>query len=307
MKPQRNKISFLLICICLPVLMKAQQFRYQCVLDTVKQTGFYSIPITPEMSAHMQTDCRDVRIQNGTQPVPYIIRNRNSKTDSLNMMDVGYSGYRNYPSINHYIGNPSSVFIQTDSSNGISYIKVLQQQPFRIDQVRFEIEGPKYFSREVSIVIIKRKPGNKHNYLYELARFKISSSSGFDKLVPVFKTDSFYVTIENGDNPPLTIKNIHTAQEYHELIAWLEAGKQYTIMMDDDHAVAPNYDLQLFKDSIPSVVTSVAVSKIRPVNPIKEQEKNVAFPAKWLWLIMGGAVVLLGILTWRLTSEMRKQ
>ena len=409
-----NKIIFLLMCICLPVLVQAQQFRYQCITDTVKQTGFYRIPITPEMSAHMQTDFRDVRILNSKQQqVSYLIRTHklkwqndifypfpiidntlddsghsviviqknvnypipdlaliinnasvsryadlsgsndskkwftisehvlinesyetltdtsiqtilfpnsnyryfrlkifNNRGDPLNIKSIGH--YRPYPnidyhSINLYINNPEPKISQTDSSNGISYVKVLQQQPFRVNQIRLVADGPKYFSRIVSVLIPEIIRNKRQNYVSEISTFAISSGSALQTDVPVFKNNEFSLRINNGDNLPLKIKSVITTQENNELIAWLESGKRYTIMMDADDAVAPTYDLQQFQDSIPATVPTLSVGQINPVTVGIKSDKNSAFPQKWLWLIMAGAVILLAILTWRLTGEMRKK
>ncbi len=411
MKLQGNKYLFLLMCICLPVWMQAQQFHYQCITDTVKQTGFYSIPITPEMSGYMQTDYRDVRIWNEKkQQIPYIIRTRkpkwenklfnpfkivenklddsstsiivfeknidkpiselwviqknsavlrqaslsgsndqknwfiiqenillndafetladsnfqpirftpsnynyfrlkidNEKQEPLNIAGIGYYKNEHYKPEWNTIYNPDPQIIQTDSNNSFTYVKIIQNQPYHVSGLGFEISGQKFFSRDLQVLVAPDMSHLEKKQLTEITRYTLSIGTLDTKEIPVFKSKEFYLVIYNGDNPPMIMETVHTSQKYHELIAWLESGKQYTMMMDANDAVAPTYDLQQFQDSIPAVVTQLAVGKIQPVSTVVESDKKVLFPQKWLWLIMAGAVILLAMLTWRLTGEMRKK
>ncbi|HKZ64734.1 MAG TPA: hypothetical protein VJ111_00190, partial [Chitinophagaceae bacterium] len=53
---------------------QAQQFRHSCILDTVKETGFYSIAISPQLSSYIKTDLSDIRISDEKrQWIPHII------------------------------------------------------------------------------------------------------------------------------------------------------------------------------------------------------------------------------------------
>ena len=66
--------SIIIFCLLLSIGVQAQQFRHSCTLDTVKETGFYSIVIFPELSAYIKTDLSDIRIADEKkQWVPHII------------------------------------------------------------------------------------------------------------------------------------------------------------------------------------------------------------------------------------------
>ena len=407
MKLRKNKVLVLLFCV-LCFRLTAQSFRYQALMDTVRQTGFYSIPITPDLSAHMQTDFRDVRIWDtkGKQ-VPYVIRSRkpkwqgslfkpfpvvenrlddsgrsvivvqknispaisglsliirnaavsryaalsgsndgkkwfiiseqllindsyetladssiqsiafppsaysyyrliinNQKSDPLNIVSIGYYPPVEYKSIDPYIKNKAPQIGQTDSSNGISYIKIVQPNNYPISWLQLKIDGPKYYSRSVAVAVLQTS--RKYTSLQELTSFHLSSTADFQTSIPLFKAKAFYITIENGDNPPLQIQAVETGQEYHEMVAWLEKGKQYKLLMDAENAIAPHYDLQQFNDSIPATVASLAIGKMTPAGDTSTINESTAFPKKYIWLIMIGIVALLSLLTWKLTAEMRK-
>ena len=409
MKLQGNKAVATLVFILCFSLTKAQSFRYQALTDSVRQTGFYSIPITPELSAHMQTDFRDVRIWDRKEKqVPYLVRSRkpkwqgslfkpfpvvenqlddsgrsvivvqknispsisslsfvirnaavsryaalsgsndgknwfiiseqllindsyetgadssiqsvsfppsaypyyrlvinNEKSDPLNIVSLGY-----YPTVANkseepYVKNKVPTITQTDSSNGISYIKIMQPENYPVSWLQLKLGGPKYYSRLVTVAI-QQSGNHRQNLLQEITSFSLSSTTNFETRIPLFKAKSFYITINNGDNPPLQIQAVETGQEYHEIIAWLEKNNRYKLVMDADNAAAPNYDLQQFQDSIPATVSPLGIGPVTAVNAADSTTESAGFPRKYIWLIMIGVVALLSLLTWKLTTEMRK-
>jgi len=398
---------------CLPVLAQAQQFRYGCnIRGKIEKTGFYRVVITPEMSAHMQPDFRDVRViaDSSNQEFPYIIRSRrkdwgkelfkpfaitknylddsgrsvivfkkdvvtpisalslilknasvyrkgslsgsndgkkwfiiseqiainynfetiadssiqsisfpissypyfqlkidNAAYDPLNVIRIGIYENEWLPTFEPYIKNPKLQISQTDSSNHISYIRVNQNQSYPVYKFTFKITRPLYFSRNIQISTIDN-PEKKHQRHSEIISSSFSGSDSFYEIItPVMQAKNFMIEVENGNNLPLKINSVDTYQPYHELIAWLETGKEYIITMDNANAVAPTYDLELFKDSIPDRIPLLTVGKPNLIQTTQRLSQNSAFPQKWLWLIMAGAVMLLAILTWRLTGEMRKK
>jgi hypothetical protein len=408
MKLQVSNWVMIVLCITLSKGVTAQRFRYQSMLDKVPQTGFYSIPVTPQLSAHTQVDFSDVRIWDDTKKqVPYIIRNRkprwqvslfhpfpimesklddsgrsviviqknvdysvatlsliihnasvsrnaalsgsndgknwfiisenisvnnsyetgadssiqsiefpssaypyfrlvidNQKSDPLNISSIGYYPNLEYKSVNPYTANPQPQMTQTDSSDGFSYIKVVQPAAYPVAQLSFKIDGPKYFARPFA-VLLSATDRKGRTYFNETASFSVASTVEFKTAIPVFKSKVFYIRIRNGDNPPLQIASVATAQEYHELVAWLEKEKEYRLVMDADDATVPHYDLQQFSDSIP---VQIAVLNSKEITPVTNNTtaSSSSFPRKYIWLMMIAVVALLSLLTWRLTTEMKK-
>ena len=60
----------------------------------------------------------------------------------------------------------------------------------------------------------------------------------------------FFIVIKNADNPPLKIEKVFIQQQTISLVAYLEKGKKYSLIMGDPNAPLADYDLQIFKDSI---------------------------------------------------------
>ncbi len=68
---KRNKFLIIGLLLSLPA---AGQFQHTCMIDSIKEAGFYSIPISPELSAYIKTDLSDLRITDEKgQWIPHII------------------------------------------------------------------------------------------------------------------------------------------------------------------------------------------------------------------------------------------
>jgi hypothetical protein len=69
----RKRTNILLAVVLLMSLHSKAQFHHTALLDTVKATGFYHIPITPELSSYLKTDLSDLRIiDEKKQYIPFI-------------------------------------------------------------------------------------------------------------------------------------------------------------------------------------------------------------------------------------------
>lgn len=229
----------------------------------------------------------------------------NQKTDPLNVLSIGYYPNSQFATVDPYQANPQPQIFQNDSSNGVSYINVAQSAAYPVSKLLLEIEGPKFFARKISLYLPVTN-NRKRNLPEVIFSGSISSSGKFEIPVPFFKSKDFILAIDNGDNPPLRVKAVSTWQEYHEIVAWLEAGKEYRLVTDAAAALAPNYDLSQFSDSIPAEVPQVTVQPLQPLKAILPDDNKDGFLRKFIWLIMIGVVALLSLLTWRLTAEMRK-
>ncbi len=63
-----------MIALLVSCCATAQQFQYTAMLDTVGKDGFYSIPVSPELSSYIKTDLSDIRIADEkNQWIPHII------------------------------------------------------------------------------------------------------------------------------------------------------------------------------------------------------------------------------------------
>lgn len=74
MTTKSRLILLLVVALCSCNRMAAQQFSHVATLQTPGATGFYSIGISPQLSAIANADLSDVRIMLGDQATPYMHR-----------------------------------------------------------------------------------------------------------------------------------------------------------------------------------------------------------------------------------------
>jgi hypothetical protein len=406
LKKYRILTGLLISSLC----MNAQQFQYRGELDTIGQTGFYSIPVTSVLSRYLKTDLSDIRIaDNKGQWIPHIIYlpygnqtdhnvlvdipvikkdNSGSRTvvmvsktaidklsnlllvvnnttasrfaalsgsddqinwftigdsillrDPVSMQDIKSAFTINFPpvayayfrviifngrndplnikqvmtvtpalqeAVERFVENPKTSFNQTDTI-GFSLIRAENTDSFHFDNILLRVDFPKYFERNTRLYL--SYPGS----IAELSRmnaatdFILSSNHIKGYTTPLGKNKIFFLLIENKDNPPLRINEITTTQENRQIIAYLEKGKEYHLLLDAPEADLPDYDLQNFRNLIPRALPVLSPGKITLLtndyhNPVKQ--KNTKW---WIWPAIGITILLLSWLTWGLTIDMRSR
>jgi hypothetical protein len=220
----------------------------------------------------------------------------NGKNDPLNILEAGYFTSVEYKKTDNYIANPSVIFRQIDSSDHNSYIFVEQSYAYHTEKISINVEGPPFFKRDVDLI---RANGN-------VSSFQIASGNVFSFYTPLFNDKKFFLRIYNGDNLPLHIANVYTAQESKNVITFLQAGKQYHLLMNDSSAIKPVYDLQQFKDSIIQNVQELKILSFKKIEQVKKEETTL-WINKLLWPIIIVVVLVLATLTFRLTKEIQQK
>lgn len=404
---KRSRIIFLISSTLISLCLNAQ-FRYSASLDSVRQTGFYSIAVTPELSSYLKPDLGDLRITDEKKEwVPFIIespfhkrshatvvvdqkiilkenkdretvlvienneklelsdfvfelknaaaertgslsgsddnknwyvildslllrksdeysetshRQRinfpastyryfklkvyNNKREALNILNAGSTGPVSLiDALPPFFINPEPSLLQIDSSN-YSLIKIMLDRPYQINMLRPVITKPWLYKRQAKLFTQIKNSLSESWYSHPNHNITISSDEFDGHSFPVLKSDTLYLLIENGDNPPLHISSIETGVINRNVIAFLEKGKSYTLLLDNPAATAPVYDLEHFKDRIPSH-SSINVKQISalPAEPVALQKQPFK---KWIWPSIILVIVLLSFMTWKLTSDMKK-
>lgn len=218
------------------------------------------------------------------------IRLRNGANDPLNILEAGryfsVQSSADYP----FLVNPGFAFNQTDSANQHSYINVEHVEAYPINRVIVKVKGPPFFKRQVTITTSNN----------QVNQFEITDSVSVFYL-PQVKTNRLVMDINNGDNLPLTITSVTTEQIQKKLITYLVADQSYSLHFNDSTAVAPQYDLAYFKDSLPENIPTLQFGAITTI--IKPNQSS----ANWLWPAIIGAIVVLGGLTFKLTKEFQQK
>jgi len=221
----------------------------------------------------------------------------NRRNNPLNVIEARSYTDQEQVQTNPYVVDPSPSFIQTDSSDNNTYIKVHQNAAYHINRIALQIENPGFYERNVDIINTSGTTG---------FTIRSGSNSRFD--LPTFNDTSWFIKIYNGDNPPLKINSITLEQEMKKIITYLQAGNTYHLLMHDAAAIKPVYDLQQFKDSIPKILPQLEIGSFEKIDIKSSAVKNKLFiSSAWLWPLIIVVLVTLGFITYRLTKEMNKE
>lgn len=230
----------------------------------------------------------------------------NSHNDPYQIVTAGYLKKNQlYPPIPEWI-NPMPLVKQTNT-NKQSILQLQWNQPMHHDRFLFQVTGTRFFERDLQICKAKIDSIPNSGPGEVLGHFNLVSGPARHILsVPRIKASQLYFIIQNGDNPPLNITDLQTRQERISIIAYLEKGNSYQLLLDDSNAVRPVYDLEKFRDSLPQELPSLGYTSPALSNETGNSAKSDEKTKGWLWPVIIAVLLLLGGLSYRLLKDMKK-
>ncbi|WP_276503765.1 hypothetical protein [Terrimonas pollutisoli] len=229
----------------------------------------------------------------------------NGKNDPLNILEALNYGTALPDSVKHFIENPKASFQQTDSA-GFSLIRIDNGNNFHFSKLNIHISSPKYFERRARLYASPVTNIQSALQTTPVGNFLLSSGNNEGYETPLMRDSVLYLLVENNDNPPVQIEAISTLQQNKMLIAWLEKGKNYQLLLDNLNGVAPDYDLKQFQNLIPASVQRLNIGDIKAIpihSAITQTKGNIKW---WIWPTILVVIILLSYLTWSLTRDMKK-
>ena len=220
---------------------------------------------------------------------------RNIKSDPINIVRVGIKKDSTSKETIEYLVNPSTSFTQTDSA-GETILYINNPESHLTERISLRVSGTPYYVR--------------NGYVYDhtnrlLATFSLRSDQPSAVIISANKSKTFKLIIENGDNPPLKVDAVRAEQMSRQLIAYLQPGKQYYLATGDSNLLAASYDLNYFRDSIPSTLTGLAHGDV-VMNQIAET-RTASYQDYWIWPLIVIMIIVLGYLSFRLINDLKKK
>jgi len=157
--------------------------------------------------------------------------------------------------------NPVTTLVQKDSGK-FSYIKINQQKTFHFNEINIKAEGIKYYNRNVDLYISDNKTNSFTIPGRFIQSFSIANNSKLELKLPTQNAPTFYLTIHNEDNPALQINEVNTILSYRYITAYLEKDNDYKLIMGNEQATLPNYDITKDYPNVKDSVTLVNTGKI---------------------------------------------
>ena len=111
------------------------------------------------------------------------------------------------------------------------------------------------------------------------------------------------LTVENGDNPGLTINRFVVQGYVYSLYARITQPAIYYITYGNTAAALPDYDISKFKNKIPDNTREItpgyeevlASAPVKQIHPLLESKA-------WLWGIMACIILVLGVFTFKMMT-----
>ncbi len=225
---------------------------------------------------------------------------KNKGSDALPVLQAGYIDDTTANKSLEVTPLPKTSFRSIDSTDGNTYVWINNDFPYPVDRIDMKLSGPRFYKRKVKIY---KTDGIKVADLLTATEFDSNKESVIRLMGD--KAQMLLAVIENGDNPPLKIDSVNSQSRKRELVAYLEKGKTYYLMGGNETAVNPKYDLVQFRDSIPESLAVLAhgvlVANTGDVGKTNDNKRM------WLWPAIIVMIGILGLLTMRLTTEMKKK
>jgi hypothetical protein len=234
-----------------------------------------------------------------------VIDDRNSAP--LNILKTGYYTSTVAAGVK-YINVPSPHLNQkNDTAKKRSYVTVSFDTLYFIDKVRWNISGLPYYLRQATLYTERErltKKGKKEKFLEYIGDLQLNSRQENVQFIRTVKTDNLLLEIANDDNPPLEIRGVECFQIGRHLTSWLSGHTEYWLKFGTDELNAPVYDLEFFKDSIPSdpgFVKAGVVSRIK-LGSASTQQSFFSTRA-YIWAAIIVVIIFLGFMSLKMIRE----
>jgi hypothetical protein len=227
-----------------------------------------------------------------------------STSAPLNILKAGY--YDKSVTLGLFSAIPGSVSISTNTQQKRTNITLRFKKEQIIDKLELSMKGTTFFQRSgvVTVERVRKIKNREERYMDHLESFITRSGQTSVVTFTGLKSNNLTLSIENGDNPALSINEIKAYQLNRYLIAWLTKAESYKIGFKGKDVVAPSYDLEYFRDSIPSNAQVLKITDLQPTEEKMASDSPTLFTSKTIiWVAIGAVIILLGFMSLKMVKE----
>lgn len=199
-------------------------------------------------------------------------------------------------------------WISADSA-GITRIRVTCPYPTTMERVEFVLgDTGRYLRNGAFEQLVERSTGRGQRRRISLAAervatFRLSSDGPALVDLPTLKQDTFSIIIENGDDRPLSVRELNFQQLQRVVLAELQPGQHYTITTGDPKKQAPQYDLAHFKDQLPAPIATLNHGQLIAIPSVAHDGPAVQPSRWWIWAGLVAVLGLVGFMAVRMLRE----
>ena len=138
--------------------------------------------------------------------------------------------------------------------------------------------------------------------------YTISNNSNLNFQLPLIKDSIFYLLIHNEDNLPLKLNEASTTLNECFIKAYLEKNNQYKLILGNENATAPNYDIEKLNIKLKDSATYLSINNIevlpQQIIAVTKNDSN----NKWIiWVAIIAGLSILLLLTKKMIKEVDKK
>lgn len=179
-----------------------------------------------------------------------------------------------------------------------------QYQP--VNKLTFDIPNEVDYYRAFTVEVLRdsaQTPKGWTYYYNTLYNGYLTSIDNNAIAFPATLAKKLRVTINNADNPPLTIRRITASSPQVQLIMRLNAGDNYFFLYGGKYIEAPSYDLMHFKDHIPDSATVITPQTEEYIGQPETHQSPLFENKLWLWAAMALVIAILGFFTLKMMKN----
>jgi len=150
----------------------------------------------------------------------------------------------------------------------------------------------------------ERRHVRKQHWLEQMGSFMIRHGEGASFSLMPSRLDTFELRIDNGDDKPLRISSVKAQCRERVLLARLEPGMAYRLMVGNEQLAPPRYDMAHFANDLPSPLSTLNHGALELL-PKPEAAKPRFDPSSmWVWAAIVALILGMG---WMAMRMLRKQ
>ncbi|HLT74138.1 MAG TPA: hypothetical protein VKZ68_03605 [Ohtaekwangia sp.] len=218
----------------------------------------------------------------------------------LNIIDAGY--YRHVVRDGVYTPLEPKIAINQDATRQRTIIKVSFDTLQWVDRIIVNASGFPVFDREATIYSLLPQPDNKKTISSFVSRFRITHREPVIIDTEDLKAAELQISVENGDNPPLTFDAIDLQQLRRFAVAHLRSGGQYELQIGPKAMTQPNYDLQRYRDEVREVVSVIEPGAVTLATQ-EDEPDTTFFTREFMWIAIVAIILVLGFFSYRMVKE----
>ena len=206
--------------------------------------------------------------------------------------------------INHNIKKLETLEIK---QNKTTEINLDFMQPISVSHIKITIGNTFDYYRPLKIEYkkdsVKTEKGWNYNYS-SIYNGTINSLEQNNFKLSNIIAKNLRLTIFNGDNQPLDIKDVSAKGYEHQLIARFTEPADYMLVYGNTSARKPNYDISKFEANVPKDLNALKIGEEQIIlKPEQETIKPLFENSYWLWGIIGLVILILGGFTLKMLKK----